>query len=168
MNRPQTQEFNPFYGGYIATVADDVLAELNSQATELPAFIKSIPVGKADFAYADGKWTIKEVLGHMLDTERIMTFRALCFARNEMQGFPGFDENEYVAQAHFNDRSLESLAEEFASLRKANLFLFASFNETELSRIGKASGHPVSVRALLFIIAGHINHHQRILNERYL
>lgn len=168
MNRPQAQEFNPFYAGYIAAVPDHVLGELDRQAVEFPEFIQNIPAEKADFAYADGKWTIKEVLGHIIDTERIMTFRALCFARNESQGFPGFDENEYVAQAHFNDRSLESLAEEFANLRKANLFFFASLNEAELSRIGKASGYPVSVRALLFIIAGHVNHHQRILNERYL
>lgn len=168
MNRPQTKEFNPFYAGYIAAVADDVLAILDGQADEIPAFIKNIPAGKADFAYADNKWTVKEVLGHLIDTERIMACRALCFARNDSQGMPGFDENEYVAQAHFSDRNLESLADEFASLRKANLFLFNSFSEEELSRVGKANGHPVSVRALLFIMAGHVIHHQNVLLTRYL
>ena len=168
MNRPNPEEFNPFYAGYIATVPDDVLAELKKQSSEFPAFIQSIAAEKADFAYAPGKWTIKELLGHLIDTERIMAFRTLCFARGEAQGMPGFDENEYVAASHYNDRSLNSLAEEFACLRKANLFLFESLNEKELILQGKANNHPVSVRALLFIMAGHVKHHQEVLKDRYL
>lgn len=168
MNRPTAEEFNPFYAAYVATVPDDVLAELAMQGNNFPEFIRSIEPQKADFAYAPGKWTIKQLLGHLIDTERIMACRALRFARNDEQGLPGFDENEYVANSHYQDRSLESLAAEFDSLRKANLFLFSSFDETELSRQGKANNNPVSVRALLFIMAGHVNHHQKILNERYL
>ncbi|MFM6977042.1 MAG: DinB family protein [Sphingobacteriaceae bacterium] len=168
MNRPTAEEFNPFYAGYIATVPDDVLAELRRQQEAFPDFIGNITTAKADFAYAPGKWTIKELLGHIIDTERIMACRALCFARGETQGMPGFDENDYVAASHYNDRNLTSLAAEFASLRQANLFLFESLNEEELQRIGKASTHPVSVRALLFIMAGHVNHHEGVLKERYL
>jgi uncharacterized damage-inducible protein DinB len=130
--------------------------------------LKQIPEEKAGFAYAEGKWTIIELLGHMLDTERIMAYRALRIARNDSTPLPGFEENDYVANAHFADRSLDSMREEFEYLRKANLFLIKSFNETEFSRVGISNDKPISVKALVFIIAGHLNHHIRILNERYL
>lgn len=168
MNRPKPEEYNPFYGTYIEKVADDVMAVLQEQSTSLPAFIQNIPAAQADFAYAPGKWTIKEVLGHLIDTERIMAYRTLRFARNDAQNLPGFEENNYVAESHYHERTLQSLAEEFAALRKANLFLFGSLHEDELLRQGMANGHPVTVRALLFIMAGHIIHHQRVLQERYL
>lgn len=168
MNRPRAHEFGEFYQKYIGTVKDDVLAELEEQATSFPAFILSIPAEKADFAYAEGKWTIKELIGHMIDTERIMSYRALRVGRNDKTHLPGFEENDYVTNAHFADRSLESLAEEFKLLRKANVFLFRSFNDDELGRMGTASGWPISTKALLFISAGHLNHHKKILLERYL
>lgn len=168
MNRPTAKEFNPFYAGYIAAVPDDIFKELNQQLVDFPEFIQTIPKGKENFAYADGKWTIKEVIGHILDTERIMAYRTLRFARNDQQNLPGFEENDYVSHSHYHDRSMQSLAEEFACLRKSNLFLFSSLSSEELLRQGNASGYPVSVRALLYIIAGHLNHHQRVLTERYL
>lgn len=168
MNRPTAEEFNPYYKNYIEMVSDDVLTVLKEQASTFPEFIRNIPGEKADFAYAAGKWTIKELLGHLIDTERIMTYRALRFARNDDQNLAGFDENDYVRESHYHERNLESLADEFASLRKANLFLFASFNETALLRMGQANNYPVSVRALLFIMAGHVLHHQKVLIERYL
>ncbi|HYK75571.1 MAG TPA: DinB family protein [Daejeonella sp.] len=168
MNRPQSNEFAPYYATYIDTVADNVLTELEQQKQALPEFLAGISPEKADFAYAPGKWTIKEMLGHIIDTERVMTYRAMRIARNDQTPLASFDEDTYVANAHFKDRTLASLAEEFATLRKANLFLFKSLNETELNRMGTASSNPVSVRALLFILAGHVNHHRRILEERYL
>ena len=168
MNRPKPEEYHSFYGSYIEKVADDVFAVLRQQAETLPELIRHIPAGKGDYAYAPGKWTIKEVLGHLIDTERIMTYRALRFARNDAQNLPGFEENEYVAESHYHERTLQSLAEEFAALRKANLFLFESLNGEELLRKGMANDNPVSVRALLFIMAGHIIHHQHVLQERYL
>lgn len=168
MNRPNPEEFNPYYAGYIARVETDVLEVLRRQADEFPAFTRNIPDNKADFAYAAGKWTIKEVLGHLIDTERIMAYRTLRFARNDAQNLPGFEENEYVSESQYHLRTLQSLADEFASLRRANLFLFESLTEEEWGRKGMASGHSVTVRALLFIMAGHIMHHQSILQERYL
>lgn len=166
--RPQADEFPVYYKGYIDTVADDVLLELENQIESLPKFLSAISEEKASFAYAEGKWTIKEVLGHMLDTERIMSYRALCFARRDETALPGFDENVYVKHAHFNDRTLQSLLDEFVVLRKSTMYLLKSFNEEELNRSGISNDKPITVRALIFILAGHVNHHQHILKERYL
>ena len=168
MNRPGPDEFAPYYQRYIDTVDNDVIDELETQATSFTDFIRSVPDGKADYAYAEGKWTIKELLGHVIDTERIMTYRALRFSRNDLQPLPGFEENQYVGNARFGERTLADLAEEFNLLRRANLHFFRSLSEAELERKGVASGHPMSVRALLFVIAGHVHHHRRILAERYL
>lgn len=168
MNRPQADEFAPYYATYINTVSENVLGELEHQATAFPAFLKQIPDEKAYYAYAEGKWTVKELVGHAIDTERIMAYRALRIARNDQTPLASFDENEYVANARFNDRSLESLADEFAILRNANIYLFKSLTEEEFSRMGTASDKAVSVRALLYIIVGHVNHHRKILEERYL
>jgi hypothetical protein len=168
MSRPQPEEFGVFYQRYIDTVDTDVLRELETQCNSFEEFLYSIPAEKENYAYAPGKWTIKELVGHVIDTERIMTYRLTCFARNDSTELPGFEENSYVANAHFNDRRLDSFAKEFKSLRSANLFLFRSLNGEELDRKGIANGNPVSVRALLFVIAGHLKHHQKIIRERYL
>lgn len=168
MNRPQADEFSPFYATYINTVSENALGELEHQVTSFPEFLKLIPDEKAYYAYAEGKWTVKELVGHVIDTERIMAYRALRIARNDQTPLAGFEENEYVANANFNDRSLESLAEEFAAVRRSNVYLFKHFSADELERRGTASGNPVSVRALLYITVGHLNHHKRILEERYL
>lgn len=166
--RPQADEYPVYYKGYIDTVADDVLLELENQIESLPKFLSAISEEKASFAYAESKWTIKEVLGHMLDTERIMSYRALCFARRDETALPGFDENVYVKHAHFNDRTLQSLLDEFIVLRKSTMYLLKSFNEEELNRSGISNDKPITVCALIFILAGHVNHHQWILKERYL
>jgi len=168
MKRPQAEEFPLFYKGYVDTVGDDVLAELEQQSESFPALLKNIPQEKASFAYAEGKWTIKELAGHVIDTERIMSYRALRIARNDATPLPGFDENDYVSNAHFADRSLESLADEFAALRKANMYLIRSLNEIEIDRSGISNEKPISVRALIYIMAGHVNHHSAILKQRYL
>jgi hypothetical protein len=167
MNIPET-EYAPFYHTYVKTVGEDVFANLNGQLLSIPEFIRNIPAQKEDYAYAPGKWTVKEVFGHLIDTERIMAYRALRIARADETPLAGFEENDYAAYSHYHDRSMESLAAEFETLRKSNLFLFESFNDEELKRMGTASGKNVSVRALLFIVAGHVNHHKRILEERYL
>ena len=168
MYRPQADEYPVFYKGYVDTVKDDVLAELEHQIESFTTLLKGIPLEKSGFSYAEGKWTIVELLGHILDTERIMAYRALRIARNDSTPLPGFEENDYVANAHFADRSLDSMREEFEHLRKANLFLIKSFNETDFSRVGISNDKPISVKALVFIMAGHLNHHIRILKERYL
>jgi len=168
MNRPQADEFAPYYATYINTVSENVLGELEHQVTSFPKFLKLISDEKAYYAYAEGKWTVKEVVGHMIDTERIMAYRALRIARNDKTPLASFEENDYVANAAFNDRSLQSLSEEFAALRAANVYFFKSLMDEEYDRKGTASDKTVSVRALLYIIVGHVNHHWRIIEERYL
>ena len=168
MKQPNADEFPPFYKTYIDTVSDNVIAELEYQINSFPAFLKGISGDKATYAYAEGKWTLKELLGHVNDTERIMAYRALRIARNDKTPLPGFDENEYVSNAHFADRTIESIADEFAALRRANMFLIKSFTEEEVNRTGISNNSPVSVRALIYILAGHLNHHRRIIEERYL
>jgi hypothetical protein len=167
MNRPQTHEYPAWGGKYISLVEGDVSELLKKQAADFPDFINSL-VGKADYAYAPGKWTIKELIGHIIDTERILTYRLTCFARAENHALPGFEEDDYVANAHFHDRSLLSFSEEFALLRKSNLYLFNSLTETELNRSGTASERQITVRAILFVIAGHVIHHTQIVKSRYL
>lgn len=164
---PEAAEYAPFYHTYIKTISGEVLTALKEQATSIPGFIRNIAADKADYAYAPGKWTVKEVFGHIIDTERIMAYRALRIARADETPLPGFEENDYARVAHYHQRSLESLAVEFELLRKANLFLFESFTDTELKRMGTASDKTISVRALLYIIAGHVNHHKAVLEERY-
>lgn len=168
MNRPQTHEYPAWAEQYISKISgNDILAILEKQATEFPEYLNSL-LEKADYAYAPGKWTIKEMAGHIIDTERILVYRLTCFARAEQHELPGFEEDDYVANAHFSDRSLSSFAEEFSLLRKANLYLFNSLKEHELDRSGTASERQINVRALLFVIAGHVIHHTMIIKERYL
>ncbi len=167
MNRPQTQEYPEWYNRYISLVEGDVIEILEKQVSEFSDFINSL-VGKGDYAYAPGKWTIKELIGHIIDTERIMVFRLLCFARGEKASIPGFDEDAYVAAAHFNDRSLLSLSEEFSLLRKSNLYLIKSLNDGELAKSGVSNGNSMTVKAFVYVLAGHIMHHVNVIKERYL
>ena len=161
-------EYAPFYSGYIRNITSEIMEELKLQVKTFPEFIKTIPEEKARYAYAEGKWSILEVIGHVLDTERVMAYRALSFARDAKIEQPGFDENIYVQHASYNQRTLASLSEEFILLRKSNLFLFESFSNETLQKMGIANGKSVSVRALLHIIGGHLMHHKGILEERYL
>lgn len=155
------------YADYPSLVQGDVLEILHSQAADFPEFLKSIE-HKADYAYAAGKWTLKEMAGHIIDTERILVYRLTAIIRGEQNALPGFDEDAYVLQAHFSDRSLLSFAEEFSLMRKAHLYLFKSLNEEELSRTGVASGKEITARRLVLTIAGHLIHHLNIIQERYL
>jgi hypothetical protein len=167
MSQPQPEVYPRWAEKYISLVEGDVLNVLERQASEFPDFINNL-TDKADYAYAEGKWTIKQLVGHMIDTERILVYRLTCFARGETAALPGFDEDEYVKQAHFHDRSLHSLAEEFALLRRSNMYLFLSLEEQELKRAGLASGLLISVGAIRLVVAGHVIHHSRIIKDRYL
>ena len=167
MNQPQTQEYPETFNNYINLVNGDVIKILENQISDFSNFLNNL-VEKGDYAYAPGKWTLKELVGHIVDTERIMVYRLVCFARNETAVLPGFDEDSYVTNAFFKNRSLFSLSEEFIALRKANMFLINTLNEEELNRMGNANGKNVSVRALIYILAGHVIHHTNIINERYL
>jgi len=163
MNQPQPKK----YRDYPSLVTGDVMEVLNAQATAFPEFLTGL-THLADYAYAPGKWTLKEMSGHIIDTERILVYRLTAIARGEQVTLPGFDEDAYVTGAHFADRQLSSFAEEFSLLRRANLYLFQSLTAAELNRSGFASGKPITVERLLYTIAGHVIHHIEIVNERYL
>jgi len=142
----------------------ELLAQLKESSFKL---FNTLSGEKANYAYAEGKWTIKQALGHMIDTERTMAYRMLCFSRNSIE-LPGFDQNVYVDNANFNSRTIQSLASEFRAVRESNLYLLRSLSDEQLDKKGIASGNPVSVRALIYIIAGHELHHLGIIKERYL
>ena len=169
MNQLKPEEYPTIYQPYIQTVvAENVLDELKEQLHTFPTFIRQIPEEKGTYAYAEDKWSIKQVLCHILDTERIMAYRALRFSRNDMTALASFDPEKFVYHARHNERSFEEIIEEFDYIRKSNLILFQTFTDHELSRKGMASDRLISVHAYLYIIAGHLNHHRIILQERYL
>lgn len=164
-----TSEYNPFYHTYVMALGDvDLLDELRNGKQVLLSLLEEIPEEKLTYAYAEGKWTLSEVLVHMLDTERIFQYRALCIARNDKSEFPGFDQDAYVPVSNANNRSKKDLIDEYVAVRDSSITLFASLDEEALKRVGVASGSKMSVRALGFITSGHQAHHVRILRERYL
>ncbi len=169
MTQPQPEEYAPFYKNYIDLIAgEDVLDVLVSNQSKTYDFFLSLPAEKANFAYAEGKWSVKEVLGHMIDTERIMSYRLLRFSRADHHPLAGFNENFFSSRSNYKTRTLENLADEFSALRKANLYLYQKLSEEQLKRKGMASNAMVSVKALLYIIAGHEMHHLKIIKEKYL
>lgn len=169
MTRPKPDEHDPYYARYIALVPNDDLSIAGHLADQHHETIDVLRKAKAkgDLAYAPGKWTVKEVVGHLCDAERIFAYRALRFARGDATDLPGFDENAYVANANFKSRTMEDLLEELWGVRAATLSLAKHLPESALSRRGSANGAPVTVRALLYIIAGHERHHLAVLRERY-
>jgi uncharacterized damage-inducible protein DinB len=167
--RPDAAEYAPYFERYVSKVPDgDVLALLGRQIDEFIALLGALRNEQAEFRYGPDKWSIKEVVGHVSDTERIFVYRALCFARGDEQPLPGFDENTYVAKAHFAERPLADLLAEFRAVRAATLAFFKGLNAEELERRGEANGRPYSVRSIAWIIAGHERHHALLLRERYL
>jgi len=166
----QPNEYASYYGNYIAQVSDEytLIEELEISLHRFIKFVQNIPMDKFDFRYAEGKWTIKDIIQHLIDAERVFAYRALRFARNDATELPGFEENDYVNEANGNQRSIMELLTELSAVRHATLLLFKSFNEEQLLRIGIASNNPMSVRALGFVMIGHQNHHQKVFEERYL
>jgi uncharacterized damage-inducible protein DinB len=169
MERPKESEIPSYFQNYVNLVKkNDVIRELKDQVMDIQAIISEIPEEKEGYAYAEGKWTIKQVLGHIIDTERIFGYRAMRFARKDKTPLPGFDENAFVSNANFNDRTLYELGHEFAIVREANLAMFKTFGEEELNQVGVANGLEVSVRAIIFLVAGHATHHVHVLKTKYL
>jgi len=167
--RPASTEYVPYYATYVDQVPEgDVLGLLRRQVEATAGAVASLNDGDADFRYTEGKWSIKEVIGHIADVERIFVYRALCFARGEPAGLPGFDENEYARQSNAASRPLKDLVDELRTVRAATLSFFSGLSEKELLRRGTANRNGYSVRSLAFIIAGHERHHVTILRERYL
>lgn len=167
--KPAAEEFNPYYGKYISLVTEpDLLGVLESQAELLRDMFGSIQEEQGTYAYAEGKWTIKEVLSHLIDGERHFAYRVLRISRGDETPIEGFEQDGYIENSHANSRTFDDLIEEFRWLREANLRQLRNLRDADWLRIGTASGWPVSVRALAFIMAGHIRHHVAILKERYL
>lgn len=165
---PESIEYPAYYAPYIQAIEGaDVSALMRSQLVEVEQLGMIIDNERAMHRYAEGKWSIKELIGHLVDCERIFGYRALCIARGETQPLPGFDENDYVSNAQFDAQAFSSIIEEFLALRLANIILFESFTEAQRILMGNANGNPVSVRAIESIIVGHAHHHLTVLRERY-
>jgi uncharacterized damage-inducible protein DinB len=168
INRPQPDEYSDFAARYVDMVGSGPIIEILEYLQQMNYnFFLRLDPDKASYAYAEGKWTIKQVLGHMCDTERIFAYRALVFSRESIT-LPGFDQDVYMEGTTFNHRSLESLAKEFNTIRETTLYLLRSLTEEQTMRKGIASGSTFSVRAYAYMIAGHEMHHIKILKERYL
>jgi len=162
-------EYPDFYKSYIQELEEvELIEELEICLHEFIKFVQNISMDKFDYQYAEGKWTIKEIIQHLIDSERVFSYRALRISRNDKTSLPGFDENDYVANSNGKVRSLQSLLTEMAVVRQSTLSLFNSFSQEQLTKIGITSNREVSVRAIGFIIIGHQKHHQKIFLERYL
>jgi len=169
MNRPLSTEYAADFQGYVDQVSEsDIMQVMRSELDDLDVLLGSVPADKESFAYAEGKWTIREVVGHLIDAERVFGYRALCIARGEQQCLAGFDENAYQRNSPYHRIELEELLSEMRLVRLSNIAMFRSLDEEAWTRVGTANDNPVSVRAIVFIMAGHVRHHIKVLKERYL
>jgi uncharacterized damage-inducible protein DinB len=167
ITKPQPTEYDPYYNTYISKVPDgDVIALLRRLSASSYQFFSNLSDERATFAYDKGKWTVKEVLGHIIDTERTFAYRLFCFSRDSVE-LPTMDQNIFVSNSNSNSRTIENLAEEFRATRESNIYLIESLTDEQLGRTGIASGKSVSVRALVYMLVGHELHHLGVLKERY-
>jgi uncharacterized damage-inducible protein DinB len=167
--RPESSEHVPYYATYIARVPNgDIVRQLTTQIADTNALLGSLSESQAAHRYAEGKWSIREVVGHLCDTERVFTYRAMRFARSDSTPVPGFDENHYVAHGRFDSRTLSNLAGEFRAVRAATIAFFDGLTNDDWPLRGVANGNGITVRALAWIAAGHELHHVHILRTRYL
>ncbi|VXD12496.1 DinB family protein [Marinoscillum sp. 108] len=168
IGKPKPEEYANFYRGYIELVGDqDVIEYLSDQSDSFSTYLEKIPKEKMSFAYHEGKWTVAQVLGHIIDTERVMAYRILRFSRQDKTPIPGFDQNTYVENSFFEARSITSLRAELMGLRAANIELIKSLTEEQTKYTGQSNEVIFSVRALVYILGGHLAHHWNILKERY-
>jgi uncharacterized damage-inducible protein DinB len=166
--RPDATEYAPFYANYVAGVPEsDIVSVLRDSGREITAALAAIPESRGGFRYAEGKWSVRELVGHVSDAERIFSYRALRLARGDATPLPAFEENDYARVAGSDARTLADLVDELRAVRESTLRLFASLPNEAWTRKGVASGREVSVRALAYITAGHARHHLKILRERY-
>ena len=168
MNRPEPSEYNEYYGKYISLVTeDDVIDALVPQPNEMRAIFKDLAEDKGLFAYADGKWTVKEVISHLIDVERIFAYRVLRIARGDTTPIEGYEQDGYIDNSNANGRSFIDLLDEFDLQRRSNMLFFNNLNRDGWLRQGTASGMGISVRAIAYIMAGHVRHHMSILKDHY-
>jgi len=169
MNRPEKNEYAVFYETYVLLVEEtDIVSALEKSLNELQNLLAEVSEEKASYAYAEGKWSVRELLGHLIDGERIFSYRALRISRNDKTPLASFEENSYVANSNFRCTKLADLIKEFSLLRRSNILFFKNLTDESWLRTGAASEATVSVRALAYIMVGHVRHHARILRERYL
>lgn len=169
MARPDLSRVFEYYHRYIDQVKeDDLVKALSNQTTSFLQFLDSIPVSKRNYAYAEGKWTIQEVLQHIIDAERIFAYRALCFARQDKTPLPSFDENSYAENSKAAARKWDDLVEEFKAVRLSSEIMFRSFDNDQLESDGVANNKPVYVLGIGFVLVGHVEHHVNVTRERYL
>jgi len=169
MHKPEQNEYPAYYGRYIKLIEDDdVLTVLDRQKNEMTHLLNSIGEEAAGFRYAPDKWSIKEVIGHVMDVEHVFSYRALRFARKDQTPLPEFDQDEYIKSANFDSRTLIGLSDEYSAVRECTRTLFAGFDDSMYNRQGIASGQTFSVRAVAYIIAGHELHHISVLKNKYL
>jgi len=162
-------EYRGYFSNYVGLVGNvDLIEDLEISLHEFIRFVQNIPMDKFDYRYSEGKWTIKDIIQHLMDSERIFAYRALRFARNDKTELPGFAENDYAENTNAANRSIQDLLSEYAVVRQASLSLFKSFTDDQMRLMGTASGNQLSVRALAFVINGHQKHHQKVFQERYL
>ena len=168
-NQLPENEYSKFNATYIKALDNvHLIEELEICLHDFIRFVQNIPMHKFDYRYAEGKWTIKDIIQHIIDAERIFSYRALRISRNDQTPLPGFEENDYVENTNANSRSIQELLTEMAAVRHSTLLLFKSFTEAQLQLMGTASNNPISVRARGFLTIGHQKHHQKVFQERYL
>ena len=169
MSRPDLSRVPESFHGYINKVKqDDLMTAFDKQSKKMIRFFKNIPEEKHDYSYAEGKWTLKELLQHIIDAERVFCYRALTISRNDKTNLPGFDENAWAPASNAVARNWKDLIEEFKSTRKSSEYLFDSFSDEQLERNGTTNNNPNYVLGLGFIVVGHVAHHLKIIRERYL
>jgi len=168
MNKPEQDEYAEYYSKYISLVDGDVLPILDAQPAELRAIVADMPEERGTFAYESGKWTLKEVLSHLIDGERHFAYRMLRISRGDKTPIEGFEQDGYIENSNANNRPFVELLDEFDLQRRSNMLFVRNLSDEASKRLGTASGFTVSVRALVYIMAGHVRHHLGILHERYL
>jgi hypothetical protein len=170
MNRPETTEYDAYYERYVSLIKgdDDIVAVLERQPSELKDLFSNVDEERGTFAYAEGKWSLKESISHLIDGERIFGYRVLRISRGDETPIEGFEQEGYIENSNANNRCFAELLDEFELQRRANLLLIKNLSDESAARLGTASGLPISVRGLVYIMAGHVRHHIFILNDKYL
>lgn len=168
MERPEKSEYDAYYEKYVSKVADgDIVATLEKQPSELKDLFANVGEDRGTYAYEEGKWSLKESLSHLIDGERIFAYRMLRISRADATPIEGFEQDGYIEYSNANNRCFAELLDEFELLRKANLLLIKNLSDDASKRLGTASGYGISVRGLVYIMAGHVRHHQTIFKEKY-
>jgi len=168
IDRPGKNEYDAAFERYVSRVPeDDALPALGRQPSEIRAALGGLPAERAAYRYAPGKWSVRELLGHVTDSERVFGYRALCVARGDAASLPAFEENDYAANAGHDRYELADLVAEFETVRRANVSMLTHMDQKSVLRIGTANGLPISVRALAYIMVGHVRHHLAVLADKY-